>query len=77
LSQTDRADEAERLSEKLRENLAGEKRKTERLEWDLQTLRRVAVEGSWEITEGLFSDVLLKALEKRMMGQTDDRKCEG
>jgi len=66
-----------RLAEKLREDIAVEKRKTERLEWDLQSLRRAAIVGSWEITEELFSDVTLKALEKRLTGQTEDRKFEG
>lgn len=66
-----------RLAEKLREDIAVEKRKTERLEWDLQSLRRAAKEGSWEITEELFGDAILKALEKRLMGQTHDQKCEG
>ena len=70
LSQTDRADEAVRRAEQLREELAAEKSKTERLEWDLQSLRRTAEDGSREITEELLADVISKALEKRLMAKT-------
>lgn len=76
LSEADRADEAVRLAEQLREELAAEKRTSERLEWDLQSSRRAAEKGSRQITEELLADVISNALEKRLTGKTINSVCD-
>ena len=64
-----RANEATTIVEQLRAELAAERRKSERLEWELQSTRRVAEEKSGHISQDVLAEIISHAIDSRLTGK--------